>query len=115
MVFSEYRIRQRDTDKIGVSNGYGIGTATVGMGLNCYRYGSNQIGSTLQSPRFTTYTYLLYSQERLRIRFRRIYALSYWWYIVYATFVSHQWRVIGISQNPYDDEYEIILHRSLNA
>ena len=115
MVFSEYRIRQRDTDKIGVSNGYGIGTATVGMGLNCYRYGSNQIGSTLQSPRFTNYTYLLYSQERLRIRFRRIYALSYWWYIVYATFVSHQWRVIGISQNPYDDEYEIILHRSLNA
>ena len=115
IVYSDYRIRQRETDKIGIANGYGNGSATVGMGLNCYRYGSNQIGSTLQSPRFTDYTYLLYSQERLRIRFRITYTMSYWWYFIYATFVSHQWRVIGISQNPYDDEYEIIFHRSLNA
>ena len=114
IVYSEYRVRQRDTDKIGVTNGTGYGTATVDQGLTCYRYNSNQIGSTLQSPRFTDYTYLLYSQERLRIRFRRIYALSYWWYFVYATFMNHDWRVIGISENPYDDEYEIILHRSLN-
>lgn len=114
IVYSEYRVRHRDTDKIGVTNGTGYGTATVDQGLTCYRYNSNQIGSTLQSPRFTDYTYLLYSQERLRIRFRRIYAMAYWWYFVYATFVNHDWRVIGISENPYDDEYEIILHRSLN-
>ena len=116
IVYSEYRVTQREIDRIGIAGGYGTGSATVGMGLTCYRYGSNQIGTTLVSAdnRFTNYTYMLYSQERLRIRFRRIYALSYWWYIIYATFVSHQWRVIGISQNPYDDEYEIILHRSLN-
>jgi hypothetical protein len=112
-VFSDYRVRKHDTDKISVSNGTGTGTATVDMGLNCYREGTNQIGSTLQQTRFTNYTYLLYSQERLRVKFRRIYSLQYWWYIVRAVFASQQWRVIGISENPYDDEYEVIMHRSL--
>ena len=112
-VFSDYRVRKHDTDNISVSNGTGTGTATVDMGLNCYREGTNQIGSTLQQTRFTNYTYLLYSQERLRVKFRRIHSLQYWWYIVRAVFSSLQWRVIGISENPYDDEYEIIMHRSL--
>ena len=116
-VYSDYLVTKNETDSIKVAGGYGQGTATVGMGLTCYRENNSQIGSSLitASNRFTNYTYLLYSQERLRIRFKRIYNLTYWWYIVYATFYSHQWRVIGISQNPYDDEYEIILQRSLNA
>ena len=116
-VYSDYLVTKNETDKIKVSGGYGQGSATVGMGLTCYRKNNTQIGSTLISAanRFTNYTYLMYSQQRLRIKFKRIYNMTYWWYIVYARFVSQNWRLISLSQTPYDDEYEIILQRSLNA
>ena len=116
-VYSDYLITQNETDKIKVAGGYGKGSATVGMGLTCYRKNNTQIGSTLISAanRFTNYTYLMYSQQRLRIRFKRIYNMTYWWYIVYARFVSQNWRLVSLSQNPYDDEYTIILQRSMNT
>ena len=115
--FDDFITPQSDTDTIKVGSGYGQGSATVGMGLTCYRNNNSLIGSTVitAANRFTDYTYLLYSQQRLRIKFKRLYMMTYWWYIVYAKFMNKNWRVISISENPYDDQYEIILQRSLNA
>lgn len=116
-VYSDYLVTKNETDKITVACGYGQGSATVGMGLTCYRNNNTQIGTTMitAANRFTNYTYLLYSQQRLRIKFKRIYNMTYWWYFVQARFMNQNWRLISLSQNPYDDEYEIILQRSLNA
>ena len=93
-VYSDYLVTKGETDKIKIAGGYGQGSATVGMGLTCYRENDTQIGSTLISPanRFTNYIYLMYSQQRLRIRFKRIYNMTYWWYIVYTRFLNQNWR-----------------------
>ena len=92
-------------------NGNGIGTQSVSRSISTNRMNSNQIGHTIVDG-ITAYRYMLISQRRLQIQFKRTDTMPYWMYMCYMTFMSQQWRVISISQYPWDDYVVITMHRS---
>jgi hypothetical protein len=110
-LYSKYLVYKRDYDIFRVANGNGIGTQSVSRSIGTNRKNSNQIGHTIVDG-ITTYRYMLISQRRLQIQFKRTDTMPYWMYMCYMTFMSQQWRVISISQYPWDDYVVITMHRS---
>jgi hypothetical protein len=110
-LYSKYLVYKRDYDIFRVANGNGIGTQSVSRSISTNRKNSNQIGHTIVDG-ITTYRYMLISQRRLQIQFKRTDTMPYWMYMCYMTFMSQQWRVISISQYPWDDYVVITMHRS---
>lgn len=118
-VFSEYRLPFRSTKIPTVLSGYGNNIANINMKLNCYQPGSNMIGTTYVSQRsnwFTLYDYMLTSREQLTIKCRITNLLSIEWvYCYYSLFAGKNWRLIGLSYNPWDDEVTIQLQRVISS
>lgn len=112
-LYSKYLVYKRDYDIFRLNNGNGIGTQSVSRSISTNRMNSNQIGHTIING-FTTYRYMLTSQRRLQIQFKRTDTMPYWMYMCYMTFMSQQWRVISISQYPWNDYVVITMHRSLS-
>ena len=110
-LYSKYLVYKRDYDIFRVANGNGIGTQSVSRSISTNRKNSNQIGHTIVDG-ITTYRYMLISQRRLQIQFKRTDTMPYWMYMCYMAFMSQQWRVISISQYPWDDYVIITMHRS---
>lgn len=110
-LYSKYLVYKRDYDIFRLNNGYGIGTQSVSRSISTNRKNSNQIGHTIVDG-ITNYRYMLISQRRLQIQFKRTDTMPYWMYMCYMTFMSQQWRVISISQYPWDDYVVITMHRS---
>lgn len=110
-LYSKYLVYKRDYDIFRVANGNGIGTQSVSRSISTNRKNSNQIGHTIVDG-ITTYRYMLISQRRLQIQFKRTDTMPYWMYMCYMAFMSQQWRVISISQYPWDDYVVITMHRS---
>jgi hypothetical protein len=110
-LYSKYLVYKRDYDIFRVANGNGIGTQSISRSISTNRKNSNQIGHTIVDG-ITMYRYMLISQRRLQIQFKRTDTMPYWLYMCYATFMSQQWRVISISQYPWDDYVVITMHRS---
>lgn len=110
-LYSKYTVYKRDYDIFRIANGNGIGTQRVSRSISTNRINSNQIGHTIVNG-ITTYRYMLISQRRLQIQFKRTDTMPYWMYMCYMTFISQQWRVISISQYPWDDYVVITMHRS---
>jgi len=110
-LYSKYLVYKRDYDIFRVANGNGIGTQSVSRSISTNRMNSNQIGHTIVDG-ITAYRYMLISQRRLQIQFKRTDTMPYWMYMCYMTFMSQQWRVISISQYPWDDYVVITMHRS---
>lgn len=110
-LYSKYLVYKRDYDIFRVANGNGIGTQSVSRSISTNRKNSNQIGHTIVDG-ITTYRYMLISQRRLQIQFKRTDTMPYWMYMCYMTFMSQQWRIISISQYPWDDYVVITMHRS---
>lgn len=110
-LYSKYLVYKRDYDIFRVANGNGIGTQSVSRSISTNRINSNQIGHTIVDG-ITTYRYMLISQRRLQIQFKRTDTMPYWMYMCYMTFMSQQWRIISISQYPWDDYVVITMHRS---
>ena len=110
-LYSKYLVYKRDYDIFRLANGNGIGTQSVSRSISTNRINSNQIGHTIVNY-ITTYRYMLISQRRLQIQFKRTDTMPYWMYMCYMTFTSKQWRVISISQYPWDDYVVITMHRS---
>ena len=110
-LYSKYTVYKRDYDIFRLANGNGIGTQSVSRSISTNRKNSNQIGNTILSGT-TTYRYMLISQRRLQIQFKCTDTMPYWMYMCYMTFMSQQWRVISISQYPWNDYVVITMHRS---
>lgn len=110
-LYSKYLVYKRDYDIFRIANGDGIGTQSVSRSISTNRKNSNQIGHTIVDG-ITTYRYMLISQRRLQIQFKRTDTMSYWMYMCYMTFMSQKWRVISISQYPWNDYVVITMHRS---
>lgn len=110
-LYSKYLVYKRDYDIFRLANGNGIGTQSVSRSISTNRKNSNQIGYTIVDG-ITNYQYMLISQQRLQIQFKRTDTMPYWMYMCYMTFMSQQWRVISISQFPWDDYVVITMHRS---
>lgn len=110
-LYSKYLVYKRDYDIFRLANGNGNGTQSVSRSISTNRKNSNQIGHTIVDG-ITTYRYMLISQHRLQIQFKRTDTMPYWMYMCYMTFMSQQWRVISISQYPWDDYVVITMHRS---
>ena len=63
---------------------------------------------------FTDYHYMLYSRECITLKCRRTTNLQlYSLYIGMLSFAGKLWRIVSLCQNPYNDETEIIIQRSL--
>lgn len=110
-LYSKYLVYKRNYDIFRVANGNGIGTQSVSRSISTNRINSNQIGHTIVDG-ITTYRYMLISQRRLQIQFKRTDTMPYWMYMCYMKFMSQQWRVISISQYPWNDYVVITMHRS---
>jgi hypothetical protein len=110
-LYSKYLVYKRDYDIFRRANGNGFGTQSVSRSISTNRKNSHQIGHTIVDY-ITTYRYLLISQHRLQIQFKRTNTMPYWMYMCYMTFMGQQWRVISISQYPWDDYVVITMHRS---
>lgn len=109
-----WNVVQADEDIIYNGNGDGDGEATVEMMMTAYRKRNNQIGTSVVTTRFTDYQYLLKSNARLQIRFKKTATLPSWIYYVYMSFMSQSWRIISISEYPWDDEVVITMQRVIN-
>ena len=109
--FSGYTVDQADEDIIYNGNGDGEGEASVNMLITAYRKRDNQIGTSVVTTHFTDYPYLMKSNARLQIRFKKTATLPQWIYFTYMTFMSQSWRVISISEYPWNDEVVITMHR----
>jgi hypothetical protein len=110
-LYGKYLVYKRDYDIFRRANGNGFGTQSVSRSISTNRKNSHQIGHTIVDA-ITTYRYMLISQRRLQIQFKRTNTMPYWMYMCYMTFMGKQWRVISISQYPWDDYVVITLHRS---
>ena len=114
--YSNYTVIQSDNDTIKNTNGDGECEVSVNMLFSGYRKNSNMIGSTVISPRFTDYDYMLKSNKRLQIKFKKTGAMTIqtWAYFVYSVFMSEDWRIISMSEYPWNDEVIITMQRVLN-
>jgi hypothetical protein len=114
-VFSEQKRTLPDTDDFKISDGYGRGIADIYMAFSAYRENSNSLNDIVSRVNwFTNYRYMLYSRERITLRCKRTsLAQLYTLYLGMLMLFNKLWRVISMNQNPYDDETEIIIQRSL--
>lgn len=113
-LFSDYRFTKAETDIIKNGNGDGEGETSVSMLFSPYRVNSNMVGSTLLTTKFTDYQYMLKSKVRNQIRFKKRTSLQTMMYFVYMSFMSQNWRVISMSEYPWDDEVVITMQRVIN-
>jgi hypothetical protein len=111
ILWSDYLVVRTDSITLKNNSGSGQGKATVNMLFNPYREGSNLIGNTPLTTAITTYPYLMASNARLQIRFKKTDILPDWIYIVYMSFMSQSWRIISISEYPWNDEVVITMQR----
>lgn len=114
-VFSEQKRTLPDTDDFKISDGYGRGIADIYMAFSAYRENSNSLNDIVSRANwFTDYRYMLYSRERITLRCKRTSLTQlYTLYMGMLMLFNKLWRVISMNQNPYDDETEIIIQRSL--
>lgn len=114
ILWSDYKYPKTDKDTFKNGNGNGNGENTVSMLFNAYREGSNVITPNSMRTAFTRYQYMMASNMRYQIRFKKNAQLFSWVYLVYMSFMSQQWRVVSISEYPWDDEMAITMQRVIN-
>ena len=115
-VFSEQKRTIPETDEIKISDGYGQGVGDIYLAFSAYRENSNTLNAAIlpRASWFTDYHYMLYSRERITLKCRRTTNMQlYRLYMGMLSFAGKLWRIVSLCQNPYDDETEIILQRSL--
>ena len=115
-VFSEQKRTIPEADEIKISDGYGQGVGDIYLAFSAYRENSNTLNAAIlpRASWFTDYHYMLYSRERITLKCRRTTNLQlYRLYMGMLSFAGKLWRIVSLCQNPYDDETEIIIQRSL--
>jgi len=115
-VFSEQKRTIPEADEIKISDGYGQGVGDIYLAFSAYRENSNTLNAAIlpRASWFTDYHYMLYSRERITLKCRRTTNLQlYRLYMGMLSFAGKLWRIVSLCQNPYDDETEIVIQRSL--
>lgn len=113
-MWSDYIYKKAETDTIANGSGNGEGEASVNMLFSLYRKNSNMVGTQLLNSRFTDYPYMMKTNARWQIKFKKNSSLPSWVYVAYMTFMSQSWRVISISEYPWDNEVVVTLQRVIN-
>ena len=112
-LFAKYTEDDTKEDIIRNGNQQGSGVATINLGLNKYRIGTNEIDSNVMLSKFTEYPYLFETQSRLKVKCRQTQnSLSAQYYAIKNSFDSKIWRLIATAFHPWDDEWTLTLHRS---
>jgi hypothetical protein len=109
-VYSDYLDNNSDQVNIGDTNSMDEGE--VDMLISCQRINTNQIGRTISAP-FTYYQYLRNNQTRLQVKMKGdlndimsyIDKIQFWK-------TNWRWRLIALSFHPWDDEWQLTMHRS---
>lgn len=112
-IFPEYTIVQNETDTITGSD-VGMETGSVELSINCYRQDTHLINSEPVSEKFTEYPYLFTIMNRVECKFRAVdYDLLNIYLAKWKFWINHwRWRIISVSFEPWNDSYNIVLHRS---
>lgn len=110
--YSDYIYNQSDNDIINNGNGDGEGEANVEQLITAYRKNSNMIGTDVLLERFTNYEYMLQARECLVVRFKKLSDMQAWMYLIYMTFAGKKYRIISVSEYPWDDEVTLTLQSS---
>lgn len=111
--YSNYTVVIPDEDIIENGEGEGEGETSVDMLITAYRKRSNMVGNNVVT-RFTSYTYLMKSNVRWKIKFKKTANFPTLAYLVYMSFFSQMWRIISISEYPWNDEVIITLQRVID-
>lgn len=110
--FHEYVYNESDQQ---IVNGNNASTedASVNMPFSYERDNSGLVGNEV-IPNLQYYTHLLRSQNRIKAIFTPIQTLPAYLYIPKWQYwvSSWRWRMIAVSFHPWDDEYQLTLHRS---
>lgn len=112
-IFADYNVDEVQKDIIR-NNNVGKGTASIELGLTKYRYGSNQIDSSLPYNYITEYPYLFTTQERLQIRCKIKANMPPSLYQTMAQFNGNNYRMVALTHEPWNDEVVVTLQRNIS-
>lgn len=86
----------------------------IELGLTKYRYGSNQIDSSLPYNYITEYPYLFTTQERLKVRCKIKANIPPSLYQTMVQFNGNNYRMVALTHEPWNDEVVVTLQRNIS-
>ena len=111
-LYQSYKIRPAESSDVIPTQSDMAVSETVQMPFSLYREGTNLIGNSVRATKLTTYPYMFQPRNKLVAKFTGsipgMYAAS-----LYSFWKNGWvWRIIAISFDPRNDEYQLTLQES---